>query len=241
MHAAFSFLQNLIDRSRCLDFLAPLGFRLYLAPILLAAGFHKLSAFESTVAWFGNPDWGLGLPLPGLMAAMATATEILGGFALLLGLGVRWLAPPLMVTMLVAAFAVHWPNGWFAVAPGDPDTSMAGILAQAGLPAAQASLENSTEVGERLASIKAILREHGNYSWLTEKGSIVILNNGIEFAATYFLMLLSLFFTGAGRYISLDYWLRHRSRHRPAPHPAAILSGTGFSKDARWVKPIQAA
>jgi uncharacterized membrane protein YphA (DoxX/SURF4 family) len=35
----------------------------------------------------------------------------------------------------------------------------------------------------------------------------VILNNGIEFAATYFVMLLSLFFTGAGRFFSLDYWI----------------------------------
>lgn len=210
MPALVSFFQNLLDRSRALDFLAPLGFRLYLAPVLLAAGFHKLHAFEDTAAWFGNPDWGLGLPFPVFLAALATATEIIGGFALLLGLAVRWLAPPLMVTMLVAAFAVHWPNGWFAIAPGNPETSMAGILAQAGLPGAQASLENSAEVGERLARIRTILREHGDYDWLTEKGSLVILNNGIEFATTYFLMLLSLFFTGAGAYLSLDHWITRR-------------------------------
>jgi len=36
----------------------------------------------------------------------------------------------------------------------------------------------------------------------------VILNNGIEFAATYFIMLLALFFIGAGRYFSMDYWIR---------------------------------
>lgn len=211
MHAVFSALNNLIDRSRRLDFLAPLGFRLYLAPVLLAAGFNKLNTFEDTVAWFGNPDWGLGLPFPAVMATLATAIEIIGGLALLLGLGVRWLALPLMITMLVAAFTVHWPNGWFAVAPGNPQTSTAAILNQAGLPGAEESLENSEQVGERLTRIRGILQEHGNYDWLTEKGSIVILNNGIEFAATYFLMLLSLFFTGAGRYISLDYWLRRNT------------------------------
>ncbi|MDP7658904.1 MAG: hypothetical protein QGF77_03055 [Candidatus Thalassarchaeaceae archaeon] len=38
-------------------------------------------------------------------------------------------------------------------------------------------------------------------------GPVVILNNGIEFAITYFVMLLSLFFTGAGRFVSIDYWI----------------------------------
>jgi uncharacterized membrane protein YphA (DoxX/SURF4 family) len=42
---------------------------------------------------------------------------------------------------------------------------------------------------------------------LTEKGSLVVLNNGIEFGVTYLIMLVSLFFTGGGRYVSLDYYL----------------------------------
>jgi uncharacterized membrane protein YphA (DoxX/SURF4 family) len=40
----------------------------------------------------------------------------------------------------------------------------------------------------------------------------VILNNGIEFAATYFIMLLALFFIGAGKYLSVDYWIARRYR-----------------------------
>ena len=35
-----------------------------------------------------------------------------------------------------------------------------------------------------------------------------ILNNGIEFSAIYFAMLLSLFFMGGGRFVSIDYWLK---------------------------------
>ena len=58
-----------------------------------------------------------------------------------------------------------------------------------------------------------LLREHGNYDWLTETGSITVLKNGIEFAATYFIMLLALFFTGAGRYLSLDYWIARKWRN----------------------------
>jgi len=52
--------------------------------------------------------------------------------------------------------------------------------------------------------------QSGEYEELTRHGSLVVLNNGVEFAVTYLVMLLSLFFTGAGRYVSLDYWIRRR-------------------------------
>ena len=65
---------------------------------------------------------------------------------------------------------------------------MAKPLAAVGIPGAKESLENREEVGKRLNAAKSLLREHGNYTWLTGKGNIVILNNGIEFAATYFII-----------------------------------------------------
>ncbi len=202
----FGFVDNILNQTRKIDFLAPLLLRLYLAPVLLAAGLHKFAHFEDIVAWFGNPDWGLGMPFPTLMAFLAAATEVIGGLALVVGLAVRLFAIPLMFTMLVAAFTAHWDNGWFAIASSNPETSAAKVLEPIGFPGAAESLENSVEVEKRLSAAKSILREHGNYEWLTEKGSVVILNNGIEFAATYFIMLLSLFFTGAGRFVSVDYW-----------------------------------
>jgi putative oxidoreductase len=70
--------------------------------------------------------------------------------------------------------------------------------------------EQVLESAERLSRAKEILQEHGNYEWLTGRGSLVVLNNGIEFAATYFVMLLSLFFTGGGRYTSLDHLIAQR-------------------------------
>lgn len=208
-------VQAWLNTSRKLDFVAPLLLRLYLAPIFVAASLTKIAAFGSTVAWFGNPDWGLGLPFPWLMAFLATATELVGGLLLFLGLATRYIAIPLMIAMLVAIFAVHWDGGWFAIAPSDPSTSMAKPLAAIGFPGAEASLANSEEVGKRLDAARSILREHGNYNWLTAKGNLVVLNNGIEFAATYFIMLLSLFFSGAGRYLSLDYWLERKIKMCP--------------------------
>tara|TARA_R110002049_G_scaffold81989_11_gene208674 strand:- start:5449 stop:6228 length:780 start_codon:yes stop_codon:yes gene_type:complete len=167
-----------------LDGLAPLALRLYLFFPFLMAGKQKISGMESTIEWFGNPDWGLGLPFPALLAYLAAYTEFVGAFLLLIGLATRWISIPLMATMLVAIFAVHWPNGWAAIA----DSS-------------------APEVAERLGAAREILREHGDYAWLTARGNFVILNNGVEFAVTYLVMLLSLFFTGGGRYTSVDYWL----------------------------------
>lgn len=196
-------LQDILDKFRVLDFLAPLLLRAYLVPVFWMAGSNKInfSNFlpnESVVQWFGNPDWGLGLPLPGLMAFLAGWTEVLGAILLALGLGVRWISVPLMITMVVAAVTVHWQQGWLAIAEGS------GLFAT----------ERTVGAIERLDKAKSILKEHGNYSWLTENGSLAILNNGIEFAATYFVMLLALFFIGAGKYFSLDHWIA-RSFRRP--------------------------
>ena len=153
-----------------------------------------MSHFEDTAAWFGNPDWGLGLPMPEVMTALAAGTELFGGFLLLIGLATRLVALPMMVTMLVAVFAVHLPNGWLAIA--DPSSWLANeqVLASA----------------EKLSAAKSILQEHGNYEWLTSSGNFVILNNGVEFAMTYLIMLLALFVIGGGRYTSVDYFIGRR-------------------------------
>ena len=185
-------LQKLLDTTRIFDFLGPLALRLYLVPIFWMAGTKKLGDMDSIIEWFGNPDWGLGLPFPEVMAWAATLTETGGAIMLLVGFAVRWITIPLMVTMVVAAVTVHMQNGWLAIAEGG------GLFAT---PRTEGAVE-------RLDRAKEILQQNGNYEWLTENGSFVVLNNGIEFAATYFIMLLVLFFIGAGRFFSMDYWIR---------------------------------
>ena len=113
-----------------------------------------------------------------------------------------------MFTMVVAATTVHWHNGWFAIAPSNPTTSSAQVLDWLSIPGAKESLENSLEVQERIGKIRGIVEEHGFTDYLYEKGKPSIINNGIEFSAIYFAMLLSLFFVGGGRFVSVDYWLR---------------------------------
>jgi len=180
----YSIHNAIFPRLQHLSWLAPLAMRLYLAPVFWMAGTQKLADIDNTIEWFGNPEWGLGLPFPALLAHLAAYSEAIGALLLLIGFATRWISIPLMITMLVAAFAVHWDHGWAAIA----DSS-------------------AREVAVRLGTAKDILQEHGNYAWMTELGNFVILNNGIEFAVTYFIMLLSLLFTGGGRYVSVDYYL----------------------------------
>lgn len=189
-----TFYQKSLNVSRLFDGLAPLALRLYLVPVLMQAGYNKLAHFDDTVAWFANPDWGLGMPMPTLMAALAAGTEFFGAILLLLGLATRLISIPLMITMLVAAFTVHWPNGWLAIADGSSWLANDRVL----------------EAGEKLAQAKSLLQEYGNYDWLTSSGNLVVLNNGIEFAVTYFIMLLALLSLGGGRYTSLDYIIAQR-------------------------------
>ena len=188
--------QRLIDTTRHVDFLAPLLLRLYLVPVFWVSGANKLGSMDSVIAWFGNPEWGLGLPFPALLAWLATLSESVGAVLLALGLGVRWVSIPLMVTMVVAAVSVHWEHGWQAVA--DPKS-----------PFPPADIDTALE---RLHMARSLLQEHGQYEWLTASGNFVISNNGVEWAATYFVMLLALFFLGGGRYVSIDYWVQRALR-----------------------------
>jgi uncharacterized membrane protein YphA (DoxX/SURF4 family) len=302
----FTTAQRALDSTRVLDFLGPLALRLYLVPVFWMSGTQKLTHIEATAQWF---DATLGLPFPLLMAWLAALAETLGAVSLLTGFAVRWMSIPLMVTMVVAAFTVHWsttwedPNAYRVTAlyqdggpvetlsagsngqvvlndspmrvgepserPEDPinglvhdvDSAVLGpwLMGETGdrgrlsndagdafhITATRAEdstkrHEGQVEAGElslgepvrlsvdktpnevwlaiasddmvskqRLERFKSFLRSEypGRYGWVTERGNLAILNNGIEFAGTYLVMLLALFFIGAGRFFSLDYWL----------------------------------
>lgn len=193
----FTWYSRLLAGLRHTEGLPLLLLRLYLTPVLLQAGWNKYLHFEDTVAWFGDMDYGLGLPLPTLLAGLAIGAEIGGSLLLLFGLLTRLAALSLAVTMLVAMLTVHAKNGWLAIS--DASSWLAdGTLFHS---------ERVLAAPEKLQRARELLQEHGNYDWLTESGNLVVLNNGIEFAATYFVMLLCLLWFGGGRYLSLDYYL----------------------------------
>ncbi len=217
-----TFPQRVLDATRAIDFLAPLALRLYLAPIFWSAGCVKLgidpllglggmqpgtgseAIGDNLAAWFDtlkNADVSgtaqyfgsyLNLPYPETMAWLAGGTEAIGAVLLLIGFATRWISIPLMVTMAVAVFSAHWQNGWLAIA----DTQWPLFVT-----------ERIEGAGVRLDKAKEILAENGNMEWLSSNGEFVVLNNGIEMATTYFIMLLVLFFIGAGT-LSLDAPIR---------------------------------
>ncbi len=186
-------MQGWLDQTKAADFLGPLALRLYLAPIFILAGMGKLSNAENVASYF---DY-LGIPAPELMVYIAGGIEFLGGILLIGGLAIRWIAVPLMFTMVVAAGTAHWENGWHVL----PETEL------------QMPWEWRTDLIDdalvKRARARSILGEHGNYDWLTAAGPITILKNGIEWAATYFIMLLALFFTGSGS-LGIDHLIRKR-------------------------------
>ena len=176
-----------------LESLTLLLIRLFLFFPLFEAGWTKVTNFQSTVEWFGNADWGLGLPLPALLAGLATGAELIGAALLLVGLFTRWAAIPLLVVMVVAAVLVHATNGWPVIATDQ-------------------SLWFGTMPGaDRLAELEQAIVAAGMnnplllqaYDAATGYGSLAVLNNGVEFAVTYALFLLVLLVYGAGR-LSLD-------------------------------------
>lgn len=183
----FRLVDSALARSRKLDFLPLLATRLYLLPVFYEGAHAKLTGFSGTVAWFGAPvsQGGLNMPLPLLLALLATATETAGCICMAFGLFTRLIAIPLMVTMTIAGLSVHWSHGWAAIAPKTAESTL------------------------RMQAFMDWLAQNfpGRFNYITQLGDPIILNNGIEFTVTYVVMLATLFFYGGGRYLSLDYWL----------------------------------
>ena len=186
MAPLISHLQNIqakLESLGFLSFISPLLFRLFLGWVFFWAGYTKFANPEGTALFFAS----LGFPLPTLMTWLVIIVELIGGIALVLGFAVRWWAVPLIFTMVVAAVAVHWDNGWYAIA--------------------QSRFDEGVQC--RVDRINEMIQACGNPDWVLDSGRyrVALLQGGIEFAATYLLMLLSLFFTGAGK-LSVDTLIR---------------------------------
>ena len=92
--------------------LAPLGLRLIMAWEFGEAGFEKLRGSN----WFAHVQDNFPFPFSIVSTdvswLMATWFEIVGAFALALGLLTRFFAFSLLILTFVATAAVHWPDSW---------------------------------------------------------------------------------------------------------------------------------
>ena len=95
-----------LDRLSQHEWLGPLLLRLVFGWFWLETGWAKLHNLEFFSQRF--VEWGI--PLPMLSATVSGATDLIGGALLILGLGTRLVAIPMIVNMLVALAVVVLPT-----------------------------------------------------------------------------------------------------------------------------------
>lgn len=95
-----------LDRLSQYEWLGPLLLRLVFGWFWLETGWAKLHNLEFFSQRF--VEWGI--PLPMLSATVSGATDLVGGALLILGLGTRLAAIPMIVNMLVALAVVVLPT-----------------------------------------------------------------------------------------------------------------------------------
>ena len=88
----------------------PLLFRLAIAGVFLRAGLTKISSWESTVALFAD-EYKVPLLAPHMAAAMSATFEVGCSTLLLLGLGTRLAALPLIGMIMTIQLFVY-PQAW---------------------------------------------------------------------------------------------------------------------------------
>ena len=81
----------------------------FLAHAYLKAFVFGMAGAGKYFASLGLPDW---------FVYPILALEVCGGFALIAGVLVRWVAIPLLVELLATIVLVHGANGWLASAKG---------------------------------------------------------------------------------------------------------------------------
>src|SRR5262249_23437424 len=91
---------------------APIPIRLIVGYGFIEHGFAKLSR---GVGAFAAILQAMGVPHPHLMAQLTILTELLGGFAVILGAFVAVVSLPMAAVLLVAMFTVHLPYGFSAI------------------------------------------------------------------------------------------------------------------------------
>lgn len=130
---------------------AATGLRVTQGVLFLAhGGLLKLGTFglAGTMGYFASIGY------PSALGIAVIAAEILGGLALIAGLGVRWVSLALVPIML-GALAQHSSNGWVFTAAGGgwefPAFWTVALLVQAGLGAGAYALD-ATRLSGTLAA-----------------------------------------------------------------------------------------
>lgn len=91
---------------------APVPLRLIVGFGFMEHGYAKLLKGPTA---FASILHALGVPAPHWMAWLTILTELLGGFAVLLGAFVPLVSVPMAAVLLTAMFTVHWQYGFSSI------------------------------------------------------------------------------------------------------------------------------
>ncbi|WP_020394070.1 DoxX family protein [Thiolinea disciformis] len=169
---------------RVFDFLAPLAIRLFLAPIFWVSGVKHLGLFSAAnFVWYNPMTWIDPVTFQASVDALSNSF-VFGMGAQTIVLTIG-LIEVIGATLLIFGFAVRWAV--LAMLFGMVVTAM---LSLGGVPLVDTA--------------KQFVMQHGYPS---------LQGTPVELYVTYFVLLLSLFFMGAGRWFSLDWYIyRHFAR-----------------------------
>ena len=191
-----------LEWMRVFDFLAPLAIRLFLAPMFWISGVQRLGLFSSSDFLAWNPlTW---VNTEAFQQSVANMSN-----SLFSGMGAETLVLLLGIIeitaaiLLVLGFAVRWVV-----------LALMFVVVVLGLIA----------MGDAgfLNTMEQLVMSHG-YTNMT--------NNLTEVYLVYFILLLALFFMGAGRWFSLD-WYIYRSFQNKIAHKGADAKHDPFEIDA---------
>lgn len=91
----------------------------YAIPLRLIVGYgfmqHGYAKLAHGPGSFTTILHALGMPAPALLAWVTIVVELLGGFAVLVGAFIPIASIPMVITLLVAIFTVHVPNGFSSI------------------------------------------------------------------------------------------------------------------------------
>jgi len=104
---------QLLDKSA--PWLGLLAVRLLMGWEYLEAGLEKLHGQNWFVDIQGDFPFPFNVVPPAISWQLATWFEIIGGIALIIGLGTRFFGLSLIVLTVVAVSAVHWPAEWHSI------------------------------------------------------------------------------------------------------------------------------
>lgn len=79
--------------------------RVVLGIIFFAHGYDKVNGLASVAGWFAS------IGIPGVLAYLVAIIELVGGIALIIGLGTRYVAVLTAIIMIVAIGKVKLANG----------------------------------------------------------------------------------------------------------------------------------